>query len=127
MGLPASVTYSSWPRTWGGWGGWGLAFTSCLAVNIQLRANLGQGPASNLAWPTPCALAPVERSGPEDSPAPLPNAANAQSTDVREEPTVDIPPGGILAAKCLSRWPLALTPHNVLLQSPAFLDSHAMT
>lgn len=97
---------------------WGLAFTSCLAVNIQLKANLGQGPASTLAWPTPCALLPVERSGPEASPTPLTNVATAQSTDVREEPMVYLPPGGILVAKCLSRWPLALTPHNVLLSEP---------
>lgn len=98
MGLPEAVTYSSWPRNRGGGGGGALAFTSYLVVNIQFRANLGQGPASNLAWPTPCALAPVERSGPEASPAPLPKAATAQSTDVREEPMVDLPPGGILAA-----------------------------
>lgn len=36
---------------------------------------------------------------------------------VSQVPTVALP-GGILAAKCPSRWSLALSPHNVLLSGP---------
>ena len=68
-------------------------------------------------WPGhPPTRVPVEHSSPGASPH-VPKAVGAQRTGVTEVPTVTLP-GGILAAKCPSRWSLALSPHNVLVSGP---------
>lgn len=109
-----------------GVGGWGLAFTSCLAVNIQLRANLGQGPPRtqhvNPMCPRPQWSAAAQKPAPHLCPTqPMPRALMSGRTDCRH------PSWGHIGCKVSFQVASRLTPHNVPLQSPAFLDSHAMT
>lgn len=101
-----------------------LLLTSWLVVNIQLRANLGRGsgPGPGIwlvggdpapcAWPQPCP-GPHEVQQPGNQ-LPCAQGADALRTGASEEPTVALP-WGTLAWKCPSTWPLAFSPHYVLL------------
>ena len=64
------------------------------------------------------ALIPTEHSSPRTS-SYVPKAAGALRTGASEEPTVALL-GSTLAAKCSSKRPFILSPHNVLLSRPFF-------